>query len=83
MFLEKVEEIKTACHKDFNWKVLLNLIKHKNVIPVIGQGLYRVDIESEGKKNYLLYDYLAERVASECGVTIHQDESHKFAKACF
>lgn len=83
MFLEKGEEIKSACHKDFNWKVLLNRIKHKNVIPVIGQGLYRVDIELEGKKNYLLYDYLAERIAAECGANIHTDENHKFAKACF
>jgi hypothetical protein len=83
MFLENGEKIKDACQKEFCWDKLLKMIKHKNVIPVIGQGLCRVDIKSEGKKNYLLYDYLTERVASECGATFHADENHKLAKACF
>ena len=62
---------------------LITDIKSKKVIPVIGQGLYRVDIESENKSDILLYDYLAEQVLGKCKTTISQEENYKFAKACF
>ena len=83
MLFKKGEKIKSAYQSDFRWDVLLRQIKRKQVIPVIGHGLYRVNVESEGKNNYLLYDYLAEQVAAKCGMTIQADENHKFAKACF
>jgi tetratricopeptide (TPR) repeat protein len=67
---------------EFKWDELLYCIVHKNVIPVIGHDLYRVEIESEGKKGVLLYDYLAEEVSKESGSTLHPGENHKFAKAC-
>ncbi len=67
---------------DFNWDELLSQIHHKNVIPVIGQGLYRVEIESEGKTDVLLYDYLADQLADVCGMSIDPHENHRFAKAC-
>lgn len=71
-------------NKDFGWEKLLRLIKLKNVIPVIGHGLYRVDVESEGKTNCLLYDYLAEKVLEKSGTNFQfkAGENHKFAKAC-
>lgn len=71
-----------ADHDEFNWQELLWRITHKNVIPVIGHGLYRVDVESEGKREVLLYDYLAEQLAEAYGFTLNPEENHKFAKAC-
>jgi tetratricopeptide (TPR) repeat protein len=67
---------------DFNWDELLFRIQHRNVIPVIGPGLYRVEVESKGISGVLLYDYLAEQVSKECGYTLIPGESHRFAKAC-
>jgi tetratricopeptide (TPR) repeat protein len=67
---------------EFRWNELLSGIHRKRVIPVIGHGLYRVEIESKGKSGVLLYDYLAQQVSKECGSTLHPDENHKFAKAC-
>lgn len=75
--------MKAAKSNNFGWDRLLEQIKRKNVIPVIGQGLYRVEIESEGKNNCLLYDYLAKQVAKACKATLHPEETHQFAKACF
>lgn len=49
-------------------------LKSNNVIPVIGRHLYRVDIDSNGKKNSSLYEYLAEVVS--------MGKSHKFPMAC-
>jgi hypothetical protein len=60
-------------------------IKRKNVIPVIGQGLCRIESESEKKSDILLYDYLAEQVMEKWGwgATLRPDLNHKFAKSCF
>lgn len=66
----------------FNWNELLDRIVFENVIPVIGPGLYRVELESKAESGVLLYDYLAGQVLKECGGTLTPDESHKFAKAC-
>jgi hypothetical protein len=63
------------------WKLLLAKINSKDVIPVIGQGLY--SIETEGKGEILLYDYLTRQVARAGGITLQPDVSQKFAKACF
>jgi tetratricopeptide (TPR) repeat protein len=73
---------RTAKAHKFNWDELLRRINIGNIIPVIGHGLYRVEIESKGKGGVLLYDYLAERVLKECGIPLRPDENHKFAKAC-
>jgi hypothetical protein len=56
-----------------DWDGFLRNIKCKNVIPVTGKQLYRVDIESEGKKNYPLYKYLTEKVSKR---------SDNFENAC-
>lgn len=75
----------TANNDIFNWdKLLDHIFKYKKVIPIIGQGLYRVEIEGpSGKSRPLLYDYLADQVSEECGVTLRPGEPHMFAKACF
>ena len=65
----------------FDWDELLFRIRHKNVIPVIGQGLYRVEVESKGISGVLLYDYLAEQVSKECDCPLTPGENHRFAKA--
>lgn len=65
----------------FDWDELLLRIRQKRIIPVIGHGLYRVDIEEEGKTSVLLYDYLADKICEEFGFTIAQDEHHRIAKA--
>jgi tetratricopeptide (TPR) repeat protein len=66
----------------FNWDELLRRIKQHNVIPVIGQGLYRVETEAKGESGVLLYDYLAKQVAAACEHPLSPDENHKFSKAC-
>jgi len=66
---------------NFGWGELVKRIKRENVIPVIGHGLYRVEIE--GKGEVFLYDYLAEQMLAECNAELKPDENHKFAKACF
>jgi hypothetical protein len=70
-------------NENFRWNSLIGRIKRKKVIPVIGQGLYRVETQSGGKKDFLLYDYLSERILESCGATLQTEENHKFAKACF
>ncbi|MCK4765679.1 MAG: toll/interleukin-1 receptor domain-containing protein [Candidatus Aminicenantes bacterium] len=67
------------CDK-FDWHKLIELIKNKNVIPVIGQNLYR--IETEDKREVLLYDFLAGQIAQEFGVELSTDAGHKFAELC-
>lgn len=67
---------------DFNWYELLERIRRRRVIPVVGHGLYWVAIESEGKKNVLLYDYLAGKIMEEIGEHFAPGENHRFAKAC-
>lgn len=66
----------------FRWDELLKRIQRKNVIPVIGQGLYRIGSNDEPNNDISLYDFLAEKVAGSCGVTPNPEENHKFAKAC-
>jgi hypothetical protein len=68
---------------DFNWEELLWQIKRKDVIPVIGHGLYRVEIKSEETSECLLYDFLAKRLADACGQEVHTDSSRKFSKVAF
>ncbi len=46
---------------DFKWQDLLNRLSMKNVIPVIGEGLYWVRSPDTG--DVLLYPYLAEKFA--------------------
>lgn len=65
----------------FNWVELLNGIHLKEVIPVIGHGLYWMEVESEDKL-VSLYDYLAERVLELWGYGSIPGENHRFAKAC-
>lgn len=68
------------CEK-FQWDELLTRIKRKNVIPIISQELYRVEIENEEKKDILLYDYLANRIVEEYKLQPPQVANHKFAVA--
>jgi len=68
---------------NFKWDELLNSIHHNKVIPVIGQGLYRVETEPVDKNGRLLYGYLADQLLEACGVALPPDESHRFAKACY
>ncbi|MGD2088817.1 MAG: toll/interleukin-1 receptor domain-containing protein [Candidatus Aminicenantes bacterium] len=69
---------------NFAWEKLLAHIRNGKVIPVIGLGLYRVEIESEGESEFLLYDYLAEQILKKCNtkLVLDPDENHKFPKAC-
>lgn len=57
-----------------DWDNLLLALKNNNVIPVIGRQLYRVDIDSKGKKNYPLYEHLAEVVS--------KGKTDRFPMAC-
>jgi len=66
---------------EFNWDELLDRIESKKIIPVIGHGLYW--IEKEGKGKVLLYDFLADKVAQEIGMSSPSDVSHKFSKVAF
>lgn len=67
---------------DFNWHELLERIHRKNVIPVIGQGLYWVETDPGDKSHRLLYYYLADRLLEVVGAAPQPDENHRFAKAC-
>lgn len=80
--IDAVRQAQISGRFDFNWDELLRRIKLRKVIPVIGQGLFTVQIEPEGKNDVLLYDYLADQVSKECGFTLNLGENHKFAKAC-
>jgi hypothetical protein len=65
---------------NFNWDELLERIESKNIIPVIGQGLYWIENDH---KERLLYDYLAEKLTEEIDITLPCDVNHKFSKAAF
>jgi len=52
--------------EDFNWNDLLARIARKNVVPVIGEGIYWVN--TLDKENVLLYPYLAEKLVNETGL---------------
>jgi hypothetical protein len=67
---------------NLNWDELLERIHLKKVIPVIGQGLYRVETEPGDKNGRLLYDYLADQLLEACGAALSPHENHRFAKAC-
>jgi hypothetical protein len=65
-----------------NWEELLERIKNRTIIPVIGQGLYW--IEKKGlSSGVLLYDFLAKKIAKEAGYKIPSGINHKFSKAAF
>ena len=63
-----------------NWDELLERIEDKNVIPVIGHGIYQVQTISP-RKSVMLYDYLAEKLAAEVGFSFEEGEIHKFSNA--
>lgn len=66
---------------NFIWDVLLEQIDNKNVIPVIGQGVYWV--RTGDNKDVLLYHYLAEKLAKEMGLPLPKYTHHAFAKSVF
>jgi hypothetical protein len=70
----------TNCDR-FQWDELLRRISRREVIPVIGQGLYHVEIEADPKKNILLYDYLAQQVIEKYRLKPPDAANHKFAMA--
>lgn len=65
---------------EFNWDKLLYRIKQKNLIPVIGPGLYY--IEPKRKERILLYDFIAQQLAKQYGITIPAASNHKFTFVC-
>jgi hypothetical protein len=67
----------------FNWDELLKRIEHKNVIPVIGHGLYRIATYPDEKNGMLLYDYLAQQLVKAGNISLGTNEGHKFARVCF
>lgn len=73
----------TINNRKFNWDKLLDqILMYKKVIPIIGQGLYRVEIDGPtGESNPLLYDYLARQLSIACSPPL-PDENLTFAKAC-
>jgi hypothetical protein len=65
-----------------NWDELLERIEDRNIIPVLGHGLYRVcGRPGENRQSPLLYDYLAQKLAQECGFSLEPALNHKFSKA--
>ena len=79
----KGKEMVTAVNDNSFWRNLIEQIEGKKVIPVIGQGLYSVEIDvANGKEVKLLYDYLAHQVSRDCGVQLDPNSSHKFSIAC-
>lgn len=73
------KEITVKC-ENFDWETLLERIKKKKVIPVIGQGIFRIKSEDESPK--LLYDFLADQVLKASGKKTIPDEYTNFAQAC-
>ncbi len=63
-----------------NWDVLLERLEDGNIIPVLGQGLYRVCTPGY-PAGILLYDSLAEKLAQACGFALDPAVNHKFSKA--
>lgn len=72
-------DTKPAQNLDSDWNELLDAIEQKKVIPVIGLGLYKVQIDSEVVS---LYDYLADKILADCDIQITPYLSNKFSKAC-
>jgi hypothetical protein len=64
----------------FDWDELLWGIDRKNVIPVIGPGLYWVSTPGDG--DVLLYPYLAKKFAEKTGLSI-DEETPSFAAVVF
>jgi len=63
-----------------NWDVLVDRIESREVIPVIGQGLYLIQV-GQNPQDILLYDYLAQELSKETGVPLNPQISHKFSQA--
>lgn len=71
-------------NNDFNWEELVDQIDKHKVIPVIGQGLYRVLTEvTEEKKEVLLYDYLSDKLAHQMDIKSSEKKKHNFSKLAF
>ncbi|MCP5108814.1 MAG: hypothetical protein GY950_35855, partial [bacterium] len=66
---------------NFNWDELLAKIDGKKVIPVIGQGLYRV--RSGENEEVLLYQHLADQLAKAMGLHSPGDTNHAFSQMVF
>lgn len=64
---------------NFKWEELLERIENRRIIPVIGSGLYF--IKKTEYREILLYDYLADILAEDSGITLPEDSSHRFARA--
>jgi hypothetical protein len=75
------EEKRPPNQEQFKWNELLGRIKRKAIIPVIGHGLYW--IQKEGKGEFLLYDYLAEKLIKEFNIDPPPGANHKFFKVTF
>ncbi len=73
-------KMKTTNGDNFNWDELLERIESGNIIPVIGLGLYWIEVDG---KERLLYDFLAEKLANAVDFPLPPDTSHKFSKAAF
>jgi hypothetical protein len=67
--------------ENFNWDKLLKRIAKKNVIPVIGHGLYW--IEKERKEEVLLYDYLTKKILEDKEIQPPTRSTHQFLKVSF
>lgn len=69
------EEIQNNNCDHFNWGELLEDIEDRQIIPVIGHGLYW--IEKQGKE-VLLYEYLADKLEEKFGITSPPCTNHRF-----
>lgn len=65
----------------FDWEELCERIHKKKVIPVIGQGLYRVETGTGDKP--LLYDFIADELPRKTGMQPVPEGNHRFSKAAF
>ncbi len=67
---------------DSEWAEFLKRVARGPIIVVVGRGLYR--LEKDGHEHgQLLYDYLAEKIASEVEIEVPVDAKCKFAEAAF
>jgi hypothetical protein len=68
-------------NKNFNWDELLEQIHLRNIIPVIGQGLYWARTD----KNHVvpLYQHLAVKLAEEIGFPLPEYTNHTFSRMVF
>ncbi len=71
----------TTNNNAFKWDKLIRRIKNREVIPVIGEGLYT--IQTPDGKEHPLYHYLAEELAQAVHFPLTPDMNHPFAKATF